>query len=207
VNKIILVPLIWLMVLGGIRSLPAAAAEPIHLLSPRQNQTAIQRVLPDWVEQRLADTRIRIAAKMALWNDAFLNNTDVNVDVRNRYIILRGAVGTQTQSQRAGTLIAHVGGVRGVKNNLIVTGYPGPVDDRWTHRVERALRDGAMTTRIRFRILLAGLAEGTSVQVESINHVVIVQGIVATPQQESDIQALTRNTPGVEKIINRMIVR
>jgi Predicted periplasmic or secreted lipoprotein len=70
--------------------------------------------------QYLDDTVITSKVKAKLANDDFLKSFQISVETYKGAVQLSGFVDSQTAVDRAGQIARAVGGVKSVKNNLIV---------------------------------------------------------------------------------------
>ena len=70
--------------------------------------------------QYLDDTVITSKVKAQLANDDFLKSFQISVETYKGTVQLSGFVDSQTAVDRAGQITRAVGGVKSVKNNLIV---------------------------------------------------------------------------------------
>ncbi|WP_447969185.1 BON domain-containing protein [Nitrospira sp. M1] len=75
----------------------------------------------------IEDNALKRKVEMALHDDIFLNRFQVNVDVHNGTVLLRGSVESQFQKNHAEDVVSGVKGVVDIKNKLTV-------DETWTWR-------------------------------------------------------------------------
>ncbi|HXQ53086.1 MAG TPA: BON domain-containing protein [Stellaceae bacterium] len=66
------------------------------------------------------DATITSKVKAALLNDSGLKSFDIGVETYKDVVQLSGFVNSEQVKARAGDVTAAIGGVRGVKNNLVV---------------------------------------------------------------------------------------
>lgn len=163
--------------------------------------------LGDWFRRRATDTEIRTGIKTDIWNSDRMDNAKVNVDVSNGNVVLRGAVTTQAQKNLATQIARSKDGVKSVDNQLTVT-RPGDVpDDNTLDKAGEKIDNHQTSTRIRAKILGAGLYEGNDIDITTVNDVVVLEGRVNTAEQANRISQLARETSGVQKVINKLKVQ
>lgn len=78
--------------------------------TPKQESTG------DYVDDSVITTKV----KSQLAGDAFLRSFEISVETRKGVVQLSGWVKTQDAVDKAGQIAAGVGGVKAVRNNLVV---------------------------------------------------------------------------------------
>ena len=68
----------------------------------------------------LNDTSLTQIVKSALQSESSLDARKIDVENRNGSVALHGSVASEDQKEKAGRIVASVGGVRAVTNNLTV---------------------------------------------------------------------------------------
>ena len=105
---------------------PRTAVAQTKIDETRQAETAADAGKP------LSDTSLTQIVKAALQSESSLNAQRIDVENRNGNVALHGMVDSEEQREKAGRIVASVGGVRNVTNNLAVdpsasTGSTSPV--------------------------------------------------------------------------------
>jgi osmotically-inducible protein OsmY len=138
----------------------------------------------------IGDVDIAHAAREALQRDVFVPSDRITTTVSNGVVVLEGTVERWVEYDDAARAIAHLPGVREVKNHLVVD-PPAIAKDTVRSAIEGALaRHAAHAAR---RVGIA-IADGT----------VILSGAVPSWAERRAIEGAVRGTRGVGNIDNRL---
>ena len=176
---------------GTVDSWPArlAAADAAHRVSgvlDVANEVVVR--LPGSMERTDAD--IARAAREALERDVFVPSDRIRTTVTAGVVTLEGTVESWTDYEDTARAIAHLGGVREVKNNLVVEPPVVPKD---------AVRQAIVGALARHA---AHAAKHVSIAI--VDGSVILAGFVPSWAERRAIEGAVRGTRGVKKVDNRL---
>jgi osmotically-inducible protein OsmY len=133
------------------------------------------------------------AARLLTWYST-LRNMNVQADVSNGYVILRGEVDFLYQRELAEERVAELEGVSGVLNRITVR-RPKGID-------ERAVKRQIMSALHRHANV-----EASSIDVSIADGKVTLDGTVGAYRERSLIEEAVRGTEGVQEIVDNLRVR
>jgi len=147
------------------------------------------RPVADW-----SDEEIEEDVRQALLRDAYVNRLEIEVDVDNGLVTLRGDVDFEHEKQRAETVASRVPGVIAVENRL-------RVEDEWTWREDREIRED-----IQSQLFWSPFVDSDNVTVTVTNGVAHLTGAVDDWDERS---AATENAfeGGARSVDNDLKVR
>jgi hyperosmotically inducible protein len=161
----------------------------------------------------------RIEAKLKA--DATLKKFDVDVSVKDGVAVLTGKVRTEAEKVRAGR-DAHVPGVVRVDNQLVLdkdagngvvdkmksaTETTGEKTKEGVSKTGEVITDGWITTKIHGRFVGEDLLKGSSINVDTNNHVVTLKGTVTSPAGRARAMEIARTTDGVNKVVDQLVIK
>lgn len=135
-----------------------------------------------------SDRAISSAVKRVL---SSVSEDTVAVSVRGGHVTLAGSVGSRAEARRLQGLVAHVRGVRGLDNRLVVSSDA---------------RDKDRTVAARVRKVLAARFPQLSLEVAAFGGHLVVQGEVQTLATKRDVSAVAEDVDGVHAVINKLMV-
>jgi osmotically-inducible protein OsmY len=141
---------------------------------------------------RRTDTEIVSAVLDTLKWDVAVPEDQIQVTVRDGWIILEGTVDRQCQREAADRAIRHMAGARGVTNNIEVKPRAGTAEDAKAG-IEAALRRSA-------------ILDPTSISVEVADGAVSLRGEVDTFAERAEAERLAWAAPGVARVENQIEV-
>jgi hyperosmotically inducible protein len=119
----------------------------------------------------------------------------IDVDTIDRVVTLRGKVENDTMKTAAGDVARRTPGVEKVVNELEV----GEHNHRFAD-LETRLRVGS-------RLTIDPEVKRHNIDVDVLNGVVTLSGIVRTETQRQQAEETTRSTPGVRDVVNELTLR
>jgi osmotically-inducible protein OsmY len=135
-----------------------------------------------------ADIAVKIKEVLRSYGPLRATKSSIQVDVSGGVATLRGAVRGAGQRDMAGQLAATVDGVETVHNQI--------QDDS---KIEGAVaRDLATHPLLRLST--------TRIKIKSFNGIVTLYGPVLNQVQQMTAETVTRRVPGVEGVVNRLVV-
>ena len=171
-----------MVVLGAALALPCGA----------QTVTERRPVTDEDVHDATVSTRVRSLLLEKLGNDA------LNIDVRaaGASVFLSGYVQKRPTAELAKEVALSVDGVRDVKDDVKEMSPDNPFK-----RAGKGLKDVALESHIKNKILMATGKNGFHVEVEVSDGVVSLRGHVP-PGMVDQIMRTARDTSGVKKVVN-----
>lgn len=139
----------------------------------------------------IGDQEIELRATSRL-REAFPSKVnDISTTSYNRQVLLTGQVIDEATRVNAGEIVKAIPDVRAVFNELSVAGTPSMTSDA---------NDGAITGKVKARLLRNEKVPGTKVKVVTEAAVVYLMGLLT--QEEADIAIdIARTTAGVVKVV------
>jgi osmotically-inducible protein OsmY len=140
-----------------------------------------------------SDDEIQRDVVDALMFDVRVDGSNLNVEVRNGVVYLRGAVPSLFEKSTAQQIVERIKGVGQVINDLDVTPVSERGDAVLKEEVESALRRGAFIDE-----------EGIMVDVR--NGVVVLRGTVSSYTERASAEDTARLATGAKNVVNQLIV-
>lgn len=150
------------------------------------------------VGQQLDDNTITMRVESKLTADSNVNPTNVDVDTLDGVVTLRGEVENETARTTAERLARETDGVVAVRNQIRVQGEPGEDD--------QTLSDAAITTKIKAKLAADPDINPFNVDVDTLDGVVTLSGIVGKADNVERIEEIARGTEGVVAVRNELQV-
>lgn len=139
-----------------------------------------------------------------------LRKYDIKVKVDDGIAMLSGDVATAAQKAEAARLAAQTTGIRRLDNGITVT---PDADKTLTERAKAGLSktgatidDAWITTKVKWFYVGEEALQGSDIDVDTRNKVVTLTGTVATAAGKARAEALARQTEGVSRVVNHLIV-
>ena len=157
------------------------------------------------VGRDLKDTGLTGAVKTAFELNRTLKPLPIHVTTEDGVVTLRGEVPQAEAKAVAERVAAAVPDVRQVVNHLQVTGGPAE-SPRPERTVSETIDDQALEVQVRLALSLNRDLKGTDVKVEAFKRAAILSGDVAKGTQKALAVEITRETPGVSGVTDRIRV-
>ncbi len=152
---------------------------------------------PRSVGRQVDDATLTSRVKLALARDPITKARKIDVDTVNGVVTLTGVVETETEKRRAEEVARKVSGVRAVRNNLMVG-----------HRsFGRSLDDKLLTARIKTKLIAEPGIRSLSIDVDTLNGVVTLTGMVKNEEQRRRVLEIVRTTRGVKGVVDNLTVK
>jgi len=148
--------------------------------------------------QQLDDGTITTKIESKLTADPDINPTNVDVDTLNGVVTLRGEVEKESARTGAERLARETDGVVEVRNEIRVQGEPGEDDE--------TLSDAAITVKIKTKLTADPDINPFNVDVDTLDGVVTLSGIVGKAENVERIEEIARETEGVVEVRNELQV-
>ena len=179
------------------------------------------------------DTGITSSVKSKMAADDKVKASEINVDTHNHVVTLNGTVGSNAEKERAVMIARNTKGVNSVVDDLTV-GRPvatsGSYDRESSSQTERdakvkteakthetkaksegaaeksgeVLSDAAITTAVKTKFLAESGVPGTTINVDTNNHVVTLTGTVKNKAESQKAMTIARETKGVKRVVNHL---
>jgi len=176
----------------------------------------------------------RVAANIK--KNTTLAARDVDVDVKEGIVTLKGTVRTAAEKARAARL-ATIKGVTEVRNELVVdaTGAKSRIDttidatkqaggkavtatkeaaqkagEKTKEAISttgEAITDGWITTKVKTKFYDETMLKDSDINVDTNNHVVTLKGTVASSAAKARAAAIARGTEGVTRVIDQLVIK
>jgi hyperosmotically inducible protein len=172
---------------------------------------------------------------MKMASDDTVKASEINVDTHNHVVTLNGTVGSNAERERAVMIARNTNGVNSVVDNLRVgpaAATSGAYDrdreadrdrdysesaeqtardakEKTEHAAEKTgevLSDAAITSSVKTKFLAEPGVPGTSINVDTNNHVVTLTGTVKSKAEAAKAVAIARETKGVKRVVDHLKV-
>jgi osmotically-inducible protein OsmY len=143
---------------------------------------------------------------------------DIDISFENGTAVLTGEVTTKALKARAERL-AKVAGVTRVDNRITVEAYRSAADKTRggvnkavsktgdaVNSAGEVMNDGWITTKVKSKFVGADALEGSSIDVDTKNHVVTLSGTVKTAAGRAAALRIARDTDGVKDVVDKLVV-
>jgi hyperosmotically inducible protein len=149
-------------------------------------------------ETQLSDAGITSKVKAKFAADPELHDvTSIDVDTNERVVRLSGSVDTAAQREEAAKLAAQTEGVRDVDNDL-------EVDQHRT--LGQGIDDSVITSKVKAKLTADGEMNPFNIDVDTRHGEVTLSGRVADSDDKATAERIARNTDGVLKVHNQLVV-
>jgi hyperosmotically inducible protein len=175
----------------------SASVLGLALAMPAQADHEETPALQDaWLDGRLS---------AAVVMNQHLNPFQIETDVVNGKAIISGMVDTSVQRSLATELALGIEGIHEVDNKLVVSITDTKLE-RQTQALTNNVLDSSITTAITTKYLFNANLEATSIDVDTDNQVVTLNGYVDSDAEANLAEQIAANTFDVEAVENRLIV-
>ena len=158
---------------------------------------------------QVSDETLKDHVEYRLQTDPAVKRYDIRVQVANGHVTLTGMVATESQKTEAGKL-AKIDGVAKVENDLAVD---HAVNDTLADHAKKGLRrtgeaitDAWITTKVKWFYLGDNLLKGSSIDVDTKDRVVTLNGTVKTEAGRARAIALANDTDGVTRVVEKLAI-
>jgi osmotically-inducible protein OsmY len=184
--------------------------------------------------QPIEDTWITTKLQSKYYLDGDVRGRTIDVTTQNGVVTLTGSVASEAERRQALTLARNTDGVRSVEDRLRIvaddavsrsgetaertardTGAAAGGAAREAARDTReaardggaAMGDGWITTKIQSKYFLDGDVRGSEINVDTRGGVVTLKGSVESAAASKAAEAIARETDGVRRVVNQLVVR
>ena len=165
-------------------------------------QSGGEQTLMERASDAGTDIRIHLELEAELAQSDALSALEIGTDVQDGVVHLNGAVDTGARKELAGELAKSIQGVTSVKNELEVVGEePGILE-----RIQESASEGALTARVKTRLLASRNTSGLKIDVSTDGDVVTLNGDVNSETERDLAGLIAGNTAGVAEVRNELKV-
>jgi osmotically-inducible protein OsmY len=171
----------------------------------------------DKTGEAITDASITTKIKADFVNEKALKHSDINVDTTDHVVTLKGTVASQAGKARAEHIAKTTKGVTKVINTLTVTpeketaGTAGGTMDKAVEKTKEtagtageAITDAWITTEIKAHFIDEDTLKGSDINVDTSNHIVTLNGTVASLAGKSRAEQIAKSTKGVTRVVNKL---
>jgi hyperosmotically inducible protein len=152
-----------------------------------------------------SDLGITTKIKSRLETDRTVNASQVQVSTQNKVVTLSGAVDSPASKERAVAVARGVEGVMDVVDNLSVSTAVASMPKSAVGTAS-APNDSAITVAVKQKLQEKPETAVEKITVDTQGGVVILTGIVKTPEEKDEVIQIARNTDGVQRVEDRLTV-
>lgn len=161
-----------------------------------------EQALMERASDASTDVRIHLELEAALAQSDELSALEIGTDVQDGVVHLSGAVETGARKELAAELAKSIQGVTSVQNALEVVGEePGILE-----RMQESVGEGALTARVKTRLLASRNTSGLKIDVSTDGDVVMLDGAVSSETERELAGLIAANTAGVAEVRNELNV-
>jgi len=142
------------------------------------------------------DSAISISVKSKMIADEFVKARHIDVDVLNGVVFLVGVVESSSQRRMAADIARSVEGVIRIENQLLVG----------KTTAGQVLNDTILTSKIRTGLLKDPDIRSTNIDVDTINNIVTLTGIVTSRYEKNKVLETVYNIAGNRRVIDNLSV-
>jgi hyperosmotically inducible protein len=147
----------------------------------------------------IADTWLTAKAKIALFADARVKGSEINVETSQGSVIIRGKVDSDEAKQAAEGIAKGIDGVKTVKNELqvVAPAKREAIDDK----------DASITTRVNAQIAKDSSLKDAGIHAQTNAGVVSLSGEVSSLMTSAQASWTAWQVPGVKSVKNDLTVK
>lgn len=146
--------------------------------------------------EQVDDATLQMRVGRALIADPDTSRMEIDVDVVDGIVYLKGDVDSEQEKMQAGRVAANTVGVKEVRNDLQIEGMmPDEEDTR---------SDLALRTSVGTRLVADPDTSRMNIDVDVVNGVVYLTGIVKDKREKEAAERIARNVEGVRDVKNEL---
>lgn len=149
--------------------------------------------------EQVDDATLQMRVGRALIADPQTSRMEIDVDVVDGVVYLKGDVDSEEEKMQAARVAANTVGVKEVKNDLQIEGMMPEGED--------ARSDIAIRTSVGTRLLADPDTSRMNIDVDVVNGVVYLTGIVGSEREKKAAERLVRGVEGVQDVKNELQVQ
>ena len=158
--------------------------------------------------EEVADGWITTKIQARYFLDTDIKGRDIDVTTANGIVTLNGTVETGAQKREALAIARETDGVTDVNDQLqVVPAEREPAARAGEEDDTAAFDDAWLTTKIQAQYFVDPDVSSMDIDVTTENRVVTLEGDVETATEKTLAEAIARDTKGVERVVNRLVVQ
>ena len=158
--------------------------------------------------EEVADGWITTKIQARYFLDTDIKGRDIDVTTANGTVTLNGTVETGAQKREALAIARETDGVTDVNDQLqVVPAEREPAARAGEEDDTAAFDDAWLTTKIQAQYFVDPDVSSMDIDVTTENRVVTLEGDVETATEKTLAEAIARDTKGVERVVNRLVVQ
>ena len=159
-----------------------------------------QLVLKGDLPAENSDSWIGVKVKSALLFHHNVNAFKTEVDVKDGIVTLKGEALSQAQKDLAGEYAKDVGGVKDVRNEMVLA----RVADVKKESLGDKIDDASITAQVKVALLIHQSTSAVSTKVSTTDGVVTIGGVARNEAEKALVSKLAKDINGVTGVINTM---
>ncbi len=158
-----------------------------------------------------SDTWIQTKLVMTYVFNRHLKAYDIDTDVREQVVYLKGTVETPIEKDLAGEIAKSIRDVKGVTNDLVVDQEKASLARKNPKATEerafgQTVSDMTSTASIKSKLYLNKNINGGNINIATLDGVVTLTGSVPTDVERELVVKIAQNTDGVTKVNNDLSI-
>jgi len=149
-----------------------------------------------------SDRWLKTKVKTALLFHRNVSATETEVDIKNGFVLLRGNAENQAQKELTERYAKSVEGVKGVRNEMMVSKTPEKTHDSIGEQID----DASITAQIKTMLLFHHSTSALHTKVNTSNGVVTLTGETSNLAEKNLVEQLVSDINGVKSVNNQMTV-
>jgi len=144
--------------------------------------------------ERVADLELKTVIDDALSQNADLKDKHIDVQVKNRIVILDGVLDTADQKNSAQQIAWQTSGVQGVVSNTRITSAPATPETA----------DEKLARRVEFELYSTNAVSLKTMQIQVSNGIATLTGNVGSRAERLLAEKIAQSVEGVRKVVNNL---
>jgi len=133
---------------------------------------------------------------------ASVSNRDTKVDVKDGLVTLTGTATTGAEKELVGIYAAEVGGVKSVKNEIVVKAAAANAPT-----VAESIDDASITSQVKYALFTHKSTSALKTKIVTTEGVVVITGVAANDAEKALAGKLAQSIRGVKSVTNNMTVK
>ena len=162
------------------------------------SQEEVVRSFEEGVLQGKVSTAILFSEPLSIW--------DINTEVRGSTAVLSGLVSSEIERDLAEELALGVDGIDQVKNMIQIDSSANREADANEYTLGERMSDASTTASVKVQLMTNSEISGLAIDVDTKEDVVTLSGEVDSQAERELAGEIARNTSGVARVENQLMV-